>query len=162
MPGYETCTLMCILLTCLSPTVILFPPRRKRGWGWGPIQVLKQSQAQYGPLKRGGPRFSFFSLPGLANDCLSWKKGPVCSCPRGKSGRFRDGEDLGWGWGWELKEPSPEQSGSPTLFVKAHGLQQLSVTFPQDASNPFPSNQVLGTVLSALGRGKGELHREQR
>lgn len=51
MPGYETCTLMCILLTCLSPTVILFPPRRKRGWGWGPIQVLKQSQAQYGPLK---------------------------------------------------------------------------------------------------------------
>lgn len=56
-----------------------------------------------------------------------------------------------------LKEPGPEQPGSPTLFVKAHGFQQLSVTFPQDASSPFPSNQVLGTVLSVLEKaGKGE------
>lgn len=52
-----------------------------------------------------------------------------------------------------LKEPGPEQPGSPTLFVKAHGFQQLSVTFPQDVRSPFPSNQVLGTVLSVLGEG---------
>lgn len=59
--------------------------------------------------------------------------------------------------GGGLKEPGPEHPGSPTLFVKAHGLQQLSVTFPQDASSPFPSNQVLGTVLSVLEKArKGE------
>lgn len=59
--------------------------------------------------------------------------------------------------GGGLQEQGPEHPGSPTLFMQAHGLRQLSVTFPKEASSPFPSNQVLGNVLSVLEEaGKGE------
>lgn len=49
--------------------------------------------------------------------------------------------------GGGLQETGPEHPGSPTLSLQAHGLQQLSVISPQEASSPFPSNQVLGSSL---------------
>lgn len=48
--------------------------------------------------------------------------------------------------GGGLQETGPEHPGSPTLSLQAHGLRQLSVTSPQEASGPFTSNQVLGNV----------------
>lgn len=60
--------------------------------------------------------------------------------------------------GGGLQETGPEHPGSPTLSLQAHGLQQLSVISPQEASSPFPSNQVLGSSLgfeSQLRGGEG-------
>lgn len=64
--------------------------------------------------------------------------------------------------GGGLQETGPEHPGSPTLSLQAHGLQQLSVTSPQEASSPFTSNQVLGNVqgLRELA-GKGLEERQK-
>lgn len=59
-------------------------------------------------------------------------------------------------WGWAAGARPRASRKSHPLYA-SHGLPQLSVTFPQAASSPFPSNQVLGNVLSVLEKaGKGE------
>lgn len=79
-------------------------------------------------------------------------KGQICSRPRGGAGSSRDAED----GGWAAAARSITSRKSHPLHA-SHGLRQLPVTFPQEASSPFPSNQVLGNVLSVLEKaGKGE------
>lgn len=60
-----------------------------------------------------------------------------------------------------LQKTGPEHPGSPTLSLQAHGLQQLSVTSPQEASCPFTSNQVLGNVQGLREPAGGGLEREK-